>query len=588
MVRTSRSARQRRRRRARRCSCCAPISFRRRRARCCSRRARCSLGRGGSLRSSSSAQPAHADAPRAATRASATAGERTATRGAAGARVLQRPRRLRRRRPRVRHDPRKRAWAAGAVDQRGREPVVRLPGIATEGAATPGRSTAARTSSRRGRTIPSATAPARRSTCGTRTPANCGDRPRCRSANPAALSRPRPGDTAASSIRGGGSPLELTAVRAARRSGEDLAPAIRNLSDRPSGAVGLGLCRMGARRPRAASRRDHRHRDIGETARCWRATLEPSFGAGSPLRPARAPGFVDGRPPRVPRPQRHARPSRGARGRPVLVERSAPASIRAGRCRRRSIPQPGADEIVDPSRRGGERGRRADDRKLSAPPTSTRRCAAVTRHWDDVLGAVQVVTPDRSMDMMLNGWLLYQTLACRCGRGAASIRRAAPSAFATSCRTAWRSRRAAPKIAREQILRAAARQFVEGDVQHWWLPPSGQGVRTRIADDRSGSPTPRRRVRRATGDYGILDETRSLPRRAALPTGEHDAFFEPGKSDRQASLFEHCARRARRSLPTGAHGLPLIGTGDWNDGMNRIGIGGKGESVWLAGSFTRR
>ena len=152
---------------------------------------------------------------------------------------------------------------------------------------------------------------------------------------------------------------------------------------------------------------------------------------------------------------------------------------------------------------------------------------------------------------------------------------------AINCRTAWRSPPRSRALTREHLLRAAARQFVEGDVQHWWLPHSGQGVRTRISDDRPWLAFAVAHYVDATADVAVLDETVPFLEGQALEPGEHDSFFAPVVSDRTATLFEHCALALDASLALGGHGLPLMGTGDWNDGMNRVGEKGAGESVWL-------
>ncbi|MCR4266445.1 GH36-type glycosyl hydrolase domain-containing protein [Nitratireductor sp. ZSWI3] len=206
----------------------------------------------------------------------------------------------------------------------------------------------------------------------------------------------------------------------------------------------------------------------------------------------------------------------------------------------------------------------------------------VTDHWADVLQAVQVKTPDRAMDIMLNGWLLYQTLACRIWARSAFYQASGAYGFRDQFQDGMALTLARPDETRRHLLRAAGRQFVEGDVQHWWLPQSGQGVRTRISDDRVWLAFAAATYMDATGDAAVLDEIVPFLDGPALSPGEHDAFFHPTEAAESASLFEHCARGLDQCLElTGKRGLPLIGTGDWNDGMNRVGEGGKGESVWL-------
>ena len=210
----------------------------------------------------------------------------------------------------------------------------------------------------------------------------------------------------------------------------------------------------------------------------------------------------------------------------------------------------------------------------------------VVEHWDRVLGAVQVKTPDRSLDIIVNRWMLYQALACRIWARSAFYQASGAYGFRDQLQDGMALAVVRPDLTREHLLRAGGRQFREGDLQHWWLPPvtagsTGQGVRTRISDDVVWLAYCAIQYIETTGDASVLDERIPFLEGRILQPEEHDAFFMPGVSEDTATLFEHCARALDLGLHVGEHGLPLFGTGDWNDGMNRVGEKGKGESVWL-------
>ncbi len=206
----------------------------------------------------------------------------------------------------------------------------------------------------------------------------------------------------------------------------------------------------------------------------------------------------------------------------------------------------------------------------------------VSEMWAGLLGQIQVETPDRSFDLMINRWYLYQTIACRLWARAAFYQAGGAYGFRDQLQDVLALMTSTPSLAREQILRAAARQFVEGDVQHWWHPPLGRGVRTRFSDDLLWLPYVVSHYLKVTQDKSLLDMQMGFIEGPPLEADKEDSYYAPNESSQTASIFEHCARALELSLKVGAHGLPLMGSGDWNDGMNHVGIGGQGESVWLA------
>ena len=206
----------------------------------------------------------------------------------------------------------------------------------------------------------------------------------------------------------------------------------------------------------------------------------------------------------------------------------------------------------------------------------------VKKYWRAVLGAVQVMTPDTALNILANGWLTYQTMACRVFARTGFYQSGGAFGFRDQLQDVLALLHTQPDLARQQILLSASRQFAEGDVQHWWHPPEGRGVRTHCSDDLLWLPFAVARYVDATGDGAILSVTAGFLE-SRLLQHEEDSFYDlPVSSSLSAPLYEHCVRAIRHALPRGKHGLPLIGSGDWNDGMDQVGNKGQGESVWLA------
>jgi cellobiose phosphorylase len=219
--------------------------------------------------------------------------------------------------------------------------------------------------------------------------------------------------------------------------------------------------------------------------------------------------------------------------------------------------------------------------RFRGPAAVRAAFAAVRAHWDEVLGAVRVRTPDGTIDVLANGWLVYQALACRIWARSGYYQSGGAWGFRDQLQDAMALVHARPQVLRDQLLLCAGRQFVEGDVQHWWHPPSGRGVRTHISDDYLWLPLALGRYVEATGDAAVLEESVSFLEGRPVPPHDESYYDLPGRAVEPASLYEHGKRAVVHGLRFGSHGLPLMGAGDWNDGMNQVGHAGRGESVWL-------
>jgi cyclic beta-1,2-glucan synthetase len=220
--------------------------------------------------------------------------------------------------------------------------------------------------------------------------------------------------------------------------------------------------------------------------------------------------------------------------------------------------------------------------RYRAPGAVVAAAARSVEKWDERLSVITVRTPEPSFDAMVNRWTLYQALSCRMWARSAVYQSSGAYGFRDQLQDVLAFVHAEPGVARGHILTAAARQFVEGDVQHWWHPQSGRGVRTRFSDDLVWLPYVVERYVAVSGDASVLDEQVPFLTMRPLEPDEHEVYELPGVATEQGSIYEHCLRALRRACTSGVHDLPLIGGGDWNDGMNRVGVEGRGESVWLA------
>ena len=305
--------------------------------------------------------------------------------------------------------------------------------------------------------------------------------------------------------------------------------------------------------------------------------------AGRVLLAQRAAHRLDGGPPGIPGKEREHGRASGAR--PPWPRGDGGAGLRS--LRRPAVhahARPGETrEIVHLlGAAPGEDAAREAIRALA--PAGAARTAQDTSvaEWRERLSTIRVRTPSPAVDAMLNRWALYQALGCRMWARSALYQSSGAYGFRDQLQDSLAFLYAEPGVAREHIVRAAGRQFLEGDVQHWWHPQSGRGVRTRFSDDLVWLPFSVDRYVEVTGDLGVLDEATHFLSMPELQPGQEEVYDLPQISPQTGTVYEHCVRALRRATTTGPHGLPLIGGGDWNDGMNRVGIEGRGESVWLA------